>query len=114
MEEETFQDSFEDSNERAPGETHREGEYLRQLAQRQVPVVVKLRSGEVVRGFIEYYDRRFVRVTRSDGPNLFIFKSEIKYLYEGQPASPGARATPLPPRREPPGGPRGEEPPAGA
>jgi host factor-I protein len=73
-------------NERAPAETHREAAYLRYLAHTQTPVVVKLISGEVVKGFIEYYDRRFIRVTRQGEPNLFIFKSKIKYLYEEQPA----------------------------
>jgi host factor-I protein len=72
-------------NERAPSETHREVAYLRHLVQMQTPVKVKLRSGEVVSGFIEYYDRRFIRLTRQGAPNLFIFKHEIKYIYEDQP-----------------------------
>ena len=33
-------------------------------------------------GTIEYYDASFIRLTRVDGPNLFIFKHDIKYLYE--------------------------------
>ena len=74
-------------DERAPSETHREASYLRHLSQTQAPVVVKLITGETVRGFIEYYDRRFIRVTRKGEPNLFIFKSKIKYLYEEQPAA---------------------------
>jgi host factor-I protein len=45
-------------------------------------VVVHLRSGEVLRGAIEYYDQRFVRLTRQGAPNLFIFKHDIKYFYE--------------------------------
>ena len=75
-------------NERAPAETYREAAYLRYLAHTQTPVVVKLISGETVKGFIEYYDQRFIRVTRQGEPNLFIFKSKIKYLYEEQPAAP--------------------------
>jgi host factor-I protein len=39
-------------------------------------------SGEVVRGWIEYYDRRMVRLTREGAPNLFIFKHEIAYIAE--------------------------------
>lgn len=91
------QEFYRHPNERAPSETHREAGYLRYLAQRQAPVSVKLRSGKVVRGFIEYYDRRFIRLTRSDGPNLFIFKSEIKYFYEEQPAPPERGAPPAGP-----------------
>ena len=48
-------------------------------------MTIKLRSGELVSGFIEYYDKRFIRLTRQNAPNLFIFKHEIKYLYEDSP-----------------------------
>lgn len=39
-------------------------------------------DGEEVVGVIEYYDQRFIRVTREGEPNLFIFKHDIKYLSE--------------------------------
>ena len=94
-------------NERAPAETHREGAYLRYLAHTQTPVVVKLISGETIRGFVEYYDRRFIRVTRQGEPNLFIFKSKIKYLYEEQSAVPA-------PTEKAPDGPTPDDPPAEA
>ncbi|HWP84531.1 MAG TPA: hypothetical protein VNN17_05040 [Terriglobia bacterium] len=59
-----------------------EAEYLQDLARTMRPVVVRLRSGEVVRGAVEYYDRAFIRLTRLGEPNLFIFKKDIKYIYE--------------------------------
>ena len=31
---------------------------------------------------IEFYDSNFIRVTRDDAPNLFLYKHDIKYLYE--------------------------------
>ena len=43
---------------------------------------LKLRNGETVRGWIEYYDKNMVRVTREGAPNLFIFKHEIMYITE--------------------------------
>jgi host factor-I protein len=43
---------------------------------------VKLVDGEIVRGWIEYYDRNIIRVTRDGKPNLFIFKHQIAYLAE--------------------------------
>jgi host factor-I protein len=43
---------------------------------------VKLVDGEIVRGWIEYYDRNMIRVTRDGKPNLFIFKHQIAYLAE--------------------------------
>jgi hypothetical protein len=34
-------------------------------------------DGEVVNGWIEYYDRNMVGVTREQAPSLFIFKHQI-------------------------------------
>ncbi len=65
-----------------PDDTHQEAAYLKALGEKQVPVSVKLLDGEVVRGWIEYYDRRMVRLTREGAPNLFIFKHEIAYIAE--------------------------------
>ena len=39
-------------------------------------------DGETFRGWIEYYDRRMIRLTREGAPNLFIFKHEIAYIAE--------------------------------
>ena len=64
------------------GGAKREAEYLGHLAEEQTPVVVHLVTGESFRGFIEYYDRRFIRLTRQGAPNLFIYKQDIKYLRE--------------------------------
>jgi host factor-I protein len=65
-----------------PDDTRQEAAYLKALGDRQAPVSIKLLDGEVVRGWIEYYDRRMVRLTRQDGPNLFIFKHDIAYIAE--------------------------------
>jgi host factor-I protein len=65
-----------------PDDTHQEANYLKMLGEKQRPVRIKLMDGEVVRGWIEYYDRRMVRLTRDGEPNLFIFKHEIAYIAE--------------------------------
>jgi sRNA-binding regulator protein Hfq len=57
--------------------------YLRHLIDAEIPVRVKLTGGEEVIGTIEYYDHSFIRLTRKDGPNLFIYKHEIVYMVEG-------------------------------
>jgi RNA chaperone Hfq len=57
--------------------------YLKHLIETQTPVRVKLSNGEEVSGTIEYYDHSFIRLTRHDGPNLFIYKHDIVYLVEG-------------------------------
>ena len=62
-----------------------EAAYLKSLGEKQVPVEVKLRDGEVVCGWIEYYDQNMIRLTREGQPNLFIFKHEIQYIAEAAP-----------------------------
>lgn len=65
-----------------PDETFEESAYLKLLGEKQKPVSIKLTGGEVVRGWIEYYDRNMVRLTREGAPNLFIFKHDIMYIAE--------------------------------
>jgi len=66
-----------------PEETFEEVAYLKALGEKQKAVSVKLVDGEIVRGWIEYYDRNMIRLTREGAPNLFIFKHEIMYIAEG-------------------------------
>lgn len=65
-----------------PEETGMEGSYLKALGEKQTPVTVKLASGELMRGWIEYYDANMIRLTREHSPNLFIYKHEIIYIAE--------------------------------
>jgi host factor-I protein len=65
-----------------PEETSEEAAYLKSLGEKQRPVSIKLADGEIVRGWIEYYDKNMVRLTRDGEPNLFIFKHEIMYIAE--------------------------------
>jgi host factor-I protein len=57
--------------------------YLKSLSDRQVPVAIKLRDGEVVSGWIEYFDDMMLRLTREGKPNLFIYKAQIRTITEG-------------------------------
>jgi len=59
------------------------------LGEKQKPVSIKLVDGEIVQGWIEYYDKNMVRLTREGAPNLFIFKHDIMYISE----EPVRRAT---------------------
>ena len=56
--------------------------YLKSLSERQIPVSIKLRDGEIVKGWIEYFDDMMVRLTREGKPNLFIYKSQIRTITE--------------------------------
>jgi host factor-I protein len=65
-----------------PEDTLEEASFLKGLGEKQIPVSVKLMDGQTVRGWIEYYDRGMVRLTREGAPNLFIYKHEIMYIAE--------------------------------
>ena len=65
-----------------PGETGQEALYLRSLSDRQVVVQIKLRDGDTVRGWIEYFDDAMLRLTRQGQPNLFIYKHQIRTISE--------------------------------
>jgi host factor-I protein len=65
-----------------PDSTNEEAIYLKYLTEKQRPVSVKLVDGEMVHGWVEYYDRNMIRVTRDGKPNLFIYKNQIAYLAE--------------------------------
>ena len=64
------------------GETGQETLYLRFLSEKQVRVTVKLRDGESVHGWIEYFDDTMIRITREGRPNLFIYKHQIRTISE--------------------------------
>ena len=59
-----------------------EAQYLRRLIDRGTRVRVKLADNQEVSGVVEFYDQSFIRLTRDNGPNLFVYKHDIKYLYE--------------------------------
>jgi host factor-I protein len=67
---------------KAPEQTFEEVKYLRYLIDHEITVRIRLSSNEEVTGLIEFYDANFIRLTRNGEPNLFLFKHDIKYLYE--------------------------------
>ncbi len=75
-------DKDKKAKSRPTDQTFEEPRYLKHLIDNDIPVCVRLESNEEVCGTIEYYDASFIRLTRKGAPNLFIFKHEIKYLYE--------------------------------
>lgn len=70
------------SQAKAPDQTFEEVKYLRHLIEDRVPVKVRLSDNQEVAGIVEFYDANFIRITREGEPNLFLFKHDIKYLYE--------------------------------
>ena len=76
------EDGVSKAKTKAPEQTFEEVKYLRYLIEKAITVRIRLSSNEEVVGVIEFYDAYFIRVTRLDAPNLFLYKHDIKYLYE--------------------------------
>ncbi len=70
------------SRTKAPSQTLAEAGYLNQLIDGRVPVRLHLVDNQEIEGTIEFFDARFVRLTRDQQPNVFVFKHDIKYIYE--------------------------------
>jgi sRNA-binding regulator protein Hfq len=70
------------SKQKAPEQTFEEVKYLKHLIDNHIPVKIRMSDNEEVEGLIEFYDTNFIRLTRLGAPNLFVFKHDIKYLYE--------------------------------
>ncbi len=56
--------------------------FLKRLIENRTRVRVRLSDNQEVDGVIEFYDTHFIRLTREGQPNLFLYKHDIKYLYE--------------------------------
>ena len=65
-----------------PEDTGQEALYLRSLSDRKISVTVRLRDGETITGWIEYFDDWMIRITRDGHPNLFIYKHQIRSITE--------------------------------
>lgn len=63
--------------------TGREVAYLDDLMRREAVVAIVLNSGEVVRGYVRYYDRDVFSIGPLEGgPKMFLRKDSVRYLYE--------------------------------
>ena len=67
----------------APSEqTNAENFYYQKQMQTKTPMVVVLRDGEEVHGYIEWYDKACIKLNRTGAPNLMIYKPAIKYMFK--------------------------------
>jgi sRNA-binding regulator protein Hfq len=65
-----------------PEQTNAENFYYVKQMQARTPMVVVLNDGEELHGIIEWYDRACIKVNRAQGPNVLVYKSNIKYLFK--------------------------------
>lgn len=67
-----------------PDQTNAENFYYVKQMQSKTPMVFVLRDGETLKGVIEWYDKSCLKVNRDGGPNLLLYKPNIKYMYKDE------------------------------
>ncbi|MGH9379471.1 MAG: Hfq-like protein [Thermoanaerobaculia bacterium] len=65
-----------------PEHTHAEEFYYLKQMNAKTPMVVVLIDGEELRGWIEWYDKRAIKLNRHREPNLLLLKDKIKYMFK--------------------------------
>ncbi|MDD8025221.1 MAG: RNA chaperone Hfq [Acidobacteriota bacterium] len=55
--------------------------YLKQMSKKTAMAVV-FTDGEMIEGYIEWYDRSCIKLNRDGAPNLLVYKNAIKYMYK--------------------------------
>ena len=63
--------------------------YLKQMS-KKTPMAVVFQDGEILEGYVEWYDRNCIKLNRNGAPNLLVYKNALKYMYkldEGKEAS---------------------------
>ncbi len=63
-------------------QTNAENFYYQKQMQTKTPMVVVLRDGEELHGYIEWYDKHCIKLNRSGAANLMIYKPAIKYMFK--------------------------------
>ncbi|MFI5102810.1 MAG: RNA chaperone Hfq [Terriglobales bacterium] len=63
-------------------QTNAENFYYQKQMQSKTPMVIVLRDGEEVRGYIEWYDKHCIKLNRNGSANLMIYKPAIKYMFK--------------------------------
>ena len=55
--------------------------YLKQMSKKTSMAVV-FQDGQVIEGYIEWYDRNCIKLNRNGAPNLLVYKNALKYMYK--------------------------------
>lgn len=69
-----------------PYKTHAENYYYVKQMNYRTPMIVQLIDGETLKGRIEWYDERCIKIRNDDNENFIIFKHVIKYMHKNPEA----------------------------
>ena len=79
-----------------PYKTHAENYYYIKQMNNRTQLVFELVSGEVLKGLLDWYDEKCLKVKKQDGGTLIVFKSQIKYIYKNPDFAEAKREEPRP------------------
>jgi host factor-I protein len=65
-----------------PTDTFAESYYYLKQMNKKTPMTVVYTDGEIVEGYVEWYDRNCIKLNREGAPNLLIYKSSIRCVYK--------------------------------
>lgn len=65
-----------------PEQTNAESYYFIKQMQNKTPMVVMLVDGTELHGWIEWYDKDCIKLNRTEGPNLMLYKHSIRYMFK--------------------------------
>ncbi len=65
-----------------PYKTHAENYYYIKQMNNRTSMVVELINGELLKGRIEWYDEKCIKIKCDDESNFIVFKHVIKYMYK--------------------------------
>jgi RNA chaperone Hfq len=69
-----------------PYKTHAENYYYVKQMNNRTPMIVQLVTGEALKGRIEWYDERCIKIKDDTEENYIVFKHVIKYMYKNPDA----------------------------
>ena len=72
-------------------QTHAEAFYFQKQMASRTPMVVVLKDGEEVHGFIEWYDRNCIKINRRGQPRVLISKQSVRYMFKAGENNNGRR-----------------------
>jgi len=65
-----------------PTDTFAESYYYLKQMNKKTPMAVVYTDGQIVEGYVEWYDRNCIKLNREGAPNLLIYKSSIRCIYK--------------------------------
>lgn len=65
-----------------PYKTHAENYYYVKQMNNHTQLIFELVGGDTLKGLLDWYDEKCLKIKKLDGGSLIVFKSQIKYIFK--------------------------------